>query len=588
MSSGVSIPSYFEEEAYLYYNPDVAAAVANGAVESGYHHWLFYGSKEPRRGAPWRHTVHRAAFASRFEKRPYGVNLFGFLSTPSGLGEAARSCRAGMTAAGIPVRDIDVPPWHLFDAPRIAPPPEQRYRINVIQQNADMMRSFIRAYGEDIFRGAYNIPFWFWELPSMLPDWFPYYEYADEIWVASEFCRRSICSVTRLPVVRMPVVIEGLEKRLVHDRVHFGLPESAFLFGYAYDVNSYLDRKNPVALVEAFRREFGDSPDVLLVLKQSYGGSPRHPDGVRVAEAIAGALNIKVLDCEFDDREITSFQNVLDCFVSPHRTEGFGFHLAQSMYLKKPVIATAYSGNIDFMKEANSYPIDYHLIPIRETVGPYRKGSMWADPDADHLRRLMRRVFEDRGERERKATAAAETIRRNYSSAEAGRTMQARFQELGLDQPHVRRCLFSRHSMRATPRFVPPDTPANVRQEIKELPQRPVFSVIMRVEDTVDEHLRARIESVRSQWYPYWELCISGSAASDILEAYRGVDPRMRIVCDDTASDPVELSTGEYLVVIDDAIATDAMLRIAKALAGGLESPPDLANILQNGRVIRK
>ena len=351
----MNIPSYFEEEAYLYYNPDVAEAVANGSVDSGYHHWLFYGQGEPRQGAPWRYAADRRVFASRFEKRPYGVNLFGFLSTPSGLGEAARSCQAGLTAAGIPIRTIDVPAWHLSDAPRIAPPPDQRYRINVIQQNADMMQSFVRAYGEEVFHGAYNIPFWFWELPSMLPDWFPYYDYADEIWVASEFCRRSISSMTRLPVVRMPLVIEGLEKRLAYGRDHFGLPSSTFLFGYAYDVNSYLDRKNPIALIEAFRREFGESSEVLLVLKQSYGGSTKNPAADRVQEAIAGAPNIRILDGDFDDREITSFQNQLDCFVSPHRTEGFGFNLAESMYLRKPVIATGYSGNVDFMNAGNSY-----------------------------------------------------------------------------------------------------------------------------------------------------------------------------------------------------------------------------------------
>ena len=84
---------------------------------------------------------------------------------------------------------------------------------------------------------------------------------------------------------------------------------------------------------------------------------------------------------------------------------------------------------------------------------------MWAEPDIDHLRYLLRKVFEEEGERERKAAAAADTIRAQFSSKEAGRCMLERFGELGLDQPQVRRNLFSRHSTRATPRFVHPDTP---------------------------------------------------------------------------------------------------------------------------------
>jgi glycosyltransferase involved in cell wall biosynthesis len=559
MSSGVSIPSYFEEEAYLYYNADVAAAVAAGLVESGYHHWLFYGGKESRLGAPWRHAADRRVFVSRCEKRPYGVNLFGFLSIPSGLGEAARSCQTALTTAGIPINSIDVPPWHLSEAPHIAPPPEQRYRINVIQQNADMMQSFVRAYGEEALHGAYNIPFWFWELASMPPDWFPCYEYADEIWVASEFCRRSISSMTRLPVVRMPLVIEGLEKRLKYNRSHFGLPESPFLFGYAYDVNSFFERKNPVALVEAFRREFGDSAEVLLVLKQSYGGSTRNPEGDRVQAAISGATNIKVLDREFDDVEITSFQNVLDCFVSPHRTEGFGFNLAESMYLRKPVIATGYSGNADFMNDRNSYLIDYRLLPIQHTTGPYRKGSMWAEPDKDHLQRLMRRVFEDRSEREEKASAAAETIRRNYSSVEAGRRMQDRLQELGLDQPRVPRRLFSRHSIRE-PRFLHRDTPPEVREEMRAMSRKPLISVLMNVEDVPAEELRQRIDSVQRQWYPYWELCICADASPPMLDDYRGLDRRIKI-------GEAEISCGDYaLQDMRGPITPDFLLRIARTL----------------------
>ena len=153
--------------------------------------------------------------------------------------------------------------------------------------------------------------------------------------------------------------------------------------------------------------------------------------------------------------------------MSPHRSEGFGFNLAESMYLRKPVIATGYSGNIDFMDDRNSYLIDYKLVPIQETAGPYTKGAMWAEPDIDHLRRLMRRVFEDAGERQTNAVAAAETIRAKFSSKEAGRCMDARFRELGLDQPHVRRDLFSRHSTRATPRFVHPDTPPSILDEIR-------------------------------------------------------------------------------------------------------------------------
>jgi hypothetical protein len=345
--------------------------------------------------------------------------------------------------------------------------------------------------------------------------------------------------------------VEGLERQITHNRAHFGLPESVFLFGYIFDVNSSVERKNPLALVEAFRREYGDSADVLLVLKQSHGGGPRSAAADVVENAIAGATNIKVVDADFTAEEIASFHNALDCFVSPHRSEGFGFNLAEAMYLRKPVIATGYSGNVDFMEERNSYLIDYRLVQIEETVGPYLKGARWADPDGDHLRTLMRQVFEDASERQNKAAAAAETIRQRFSSQEAGRQMDRRFRDLGLEQPHVQRDLFSRHSTRGTPRFVHPGTPASVLEEIRSLPRKPLISVLAGPEDVTE------IESVRAQWYPYWEVCIYGP---EVVEEYRGMDPRIKVIAG-TRDDAAEISTGEYVVDLEGPMAPEFLFK---------------------------
>jgi glycosyltransferase involved in cell wall biosynthesis len=547
----VKIPQYFEEEAYVFYNPDIAAAVSAGTLASGYHHWLYAGHRELRAGSPYARAVSRKVFRRDFEKRQYGVNLYGFLSAPSGLGEVARSCRSALLESVCPSHEQEVPLWSRPDAPRVAP--AERYRINLLVQNTDMMPLFVRAYGEEVLHGAYNIGFWFWELPSARSDTFHHYDYVDEIWVASEFCRRAFACLTRLPVVRMPLVIEGLEKRATHGREHFGLPERTFAFGYVYDVNSYLERKNPVALIEAFRREFGSSADVLLVLKQSHGGGPPHPGADTIARAAGGAANIRVIDSDFDEQEIASFHNVLDCFVSPHRSEGFGFNLAESMYLGKPVIATAYSGNVDFMDERNSYPLDYRLVTITETAGPYSRGAVWAHPDVTHLGRLMRSVYENADERKRRGAAAAATVRERFSAAEAARRIEERFRTLGLDEPGVSRSLFSCHASRWAPPFLNPATPVEVREQIRGLDARPVISVVAASEE--------QIESVRAQWYPYWELCVCEGGAE-----YAGSDARIKLTGGGTAA-AAEMSTGEFICVLSRPIGPGCLLRVAKAFS---------------------
>jgi hypothetical protein len=60
----------------------------------------------------------------------------------------------------------------------------------------------------------------------------------------------------------------------------------------------------------------------------------------------------------------------------------------------KPVVATAYSGNIDFTSEDNSYPVRYELVSVPEGCAPYPTTAVWAEPDRSHAAQLLRHIFE--------------------------------------------------------------------------------------------------------------------------------------------------------------------------------------------------
>jgi len=522
--------------------------------------------------------------AAEIAKRPFGVNLYGFLETKSGLGQVSRGYLRALQCqnASIPTNTISVAPWKGgFEARAL--PSFTPFRINLIQQNADMMARFTGAYGTTLLNGCYNIAIWFWELPSIRSDWFQAYRYVDEIWVASEFCRQSVQSMTSLPVRRMPLVVDGLERSAIFDRKHFGLPEDAFLFCYVFDLSSQFERKNPLALVRAFRSAFGDSPDVFLCLK--YSNSAFDPQALQQLHAsIDGAANILTFDSLFSDEEIISFHNVADCLVSPHRSEGFGFNLAEAMYLGKPVIATGYSSNLDFMTDQNSYLIDYKLVPVRAQCGPYLKNAVWAEPSEEHLAHLLRRVFENPQEREAKARQAAQDIRRQFSCEHVGDAIRARFQEIGLDQP-VPALKLKEH--RLLPRSMAIDqVPSEAAQAIHAWREKPLISIITPVYNVDALLLRRCIESVKAQWYPRWELCICDDASTrdetlHVLDDYQGRDPRIKIIRSPqnggiaTASNrAVEISTGELVAMLDndDELAPQALYEIVAAF----NTDPDL------------
>jgi glycosyltransferase involved in cell wall biosynthesis len=114
-------------------------------------------------------------------------------------------------------------------------------------------------------------------------------------------------------------------------------------------------------------------------------------------------------------------ESTCDCFVSLHRSEGFGLGLAEAMYQGKPVIGTDWSGNTDFMNAENSCPVRYSLERLDQSFGPYSKGQTWAEPDSDHAAWFMRRLVEDDSYRRRIAAAGQETIRSDYSPRAVGR-----------------------------------------------------------------------------------------------------------------------------------------------------------------------
>jgi GT2 family glycosyltransferase/glycosyltransferase involved in cell wall biosynthesis len=575
--SNKTIPAMFDEDWYVFFNPDVEQAVRSGRLKSGFEHWQRYGRYEFRSGGPRERSDDRRTFLPLLASRPYGANVYGFYSTPSGLGSVCRGIVTALRFRAIPVNLVDVPSWQ-HNVERLNPIREP-YRINLILQNADMMARFLGSYGPSLLQGCYNIGYWFWELPSCRMDWFDAYRDIDEIWVASEFCRQTFQCMTKLPVHRIPLVVDGLEQQAIYGREHFGFSDDVFVFGYIFDVSSQLERKNPECLIRAFKNEFGGRRDVLLYLKCS--NSSYSPALARRLVHLADAPNIRLVDQLFTAEKIISLHKAIDCFVSPHRSEGFGLNMAEAMFFGKPVIATRYSANLDFMDDDNSYLIEYRLTALDENAGPYLKNSVWAEPSTEHLQHLMRTVFENAEERSRKGAKAAARIRGDLSTSAVAASVESRFRELGLDREPIDPAAIPIQSHCPTARrlFVAGSTPQQA-DAVRAMRYKPIISVITPVYNIAPEYLRRCIESVLAQVYPYWELCLCDDASTRadtraVLEEYRGSDPRIKVVrLDENAgiarasNRAIEMSSGEFLAMLDndDEITADALFEIAKAL----------------------
>ncbi|MGH7263835.1 MAG: glycosyltransferase, partial [Candidatus Rokuibacteriota bacterium] len=359
-----------------------------------------------------------------------GVNLIGYAMSEKGLGEALRATARALDTTGLPYCVVDFPDAGSANADRslVGVLADNPYPVNVIHLTPDQLPYLIRVRGSAFLRGKYNVGYWMWELPELPPALHGSFAYLDEVWVGSAWCLETIARVSPVPVVKIPLALplDGVTGAS-GGRGAFGLPEGAFLVLFMFDAHSTLARKNPTGVIQAFRRAFKDAEDVGLVLKLGRG-TPRIR---RTLQDEAGEARVIVIDRVLERTEVNALIEASDCYVSLHRSEGFGLTMAEAMALGKPVIATGYSANTDFMTPANSLLVRYDLVALREDHPPYPRGGTWAEPDLDHAAELLRWVYENREAARRLGERAARDIRAYLAAPAVGRLIARRLEVIG-------------------------------------------------------------------------------------------------------------------------------------------------------------
>ncbi|MEO8690771.1 MAG: glycosyltransferase, partial [Solirubrobacteraceae bacterium] len=373
------------------------------------------------------------AWSGGGEPPALGVNVAGYLRTGIGVGEAARLYVAALEAAGVPVRTEVVDPGlpqpkrTAFEDRR----PAVEYPFNLVCVNAFELPGFARHVGAQFFEDKRTIGVWAWEASTVPPGWDAAFALVDEIWTYSEYVTSALSPASPVPVVTLPQPV--LAPGASPGPLPLDLGD-AFTFLFTFDFFSTARRKNPVGLVDAYTRAFEPGDGTQLVIK-TFNGDVKPESLAQLERAAAGRDDGHVLDRFLPVAEKDALLARADAYVSLHRSEGFGLSLAEAMLLGKPVIATGYSGNLQFMTPANSWLVGYELTRVGEGVEIYPPDARWAEPDLDHAAALMREVraggegVARRAERGRADVAAA------FSPPATGAAMRARLERLVATAP---------------------------------------------------------------------------------------------------------------------------------------------------------
>ena len=382
-----------------------------------------------------------APYSSDYARRhvKLGFNIVGFLTAELGVGESARCMVRAADAAAIPTALVSLKlncKNRLGDQTYAARLQEDNpHGVNVIHLDPPASRDLDHHHGRAFRAGKYNIGYFAWELPEFPDAWVPSLDFYDEIWCPSDFTARAIAMKSPLPVLTMPHAISfarPVESTLAL-RTRFALPAGKFLFLTLFDLNSYAERKNPRAVLAAFRQAALASEalakEAALVVKVQNAVS--NPADFAALEAAVRDLPGTVLITDTLSRaDIYALEAACDCFVSLHRSEGFGLAIAESMFLGKPVISTDWSATAEFVDETNGCPVRAPLVTLAENHGPYAKGSTWAEPDPAHAAEWMKKLFADRALAARLGARARETIETRFSPAVIGARYRRRLEAI--------------------------------------------------------------------------------------------------------------------------------------------------------------
>ncbi len=347
------------------------------------------------------------------------VTVAGLMRSTTGIGEGARLCLAALEDLDVQAAGIDFSErLNLADMPGTAPavaadrmPPGGSMIVHI---NAPYLPLALLAMGRASTRHKRMIGYWSWELPRIPESWRIGFPFVHEIWVPSRFTAAAVRARVDLPVHIVPHPMLPMPAQASDWRQRLGIGGDDLVVGMLFHMGSSFARKNPLGAVEAFHRSFGDDRKVRLIVKMNDGYVA--PD-LRLAllDAIAGRPNIHVIEEKLTDQEMSDLLRAVDVLLSLHRTEGFGLPLARAMQLGKLVIATGWSGNLDFMTRDNSMLIDYSLVQASDPQGKYDYRDMsWADPSVEHAVACLRLAADRPGLRRSLGAQAARDIPRLF------------------------------------------------------------------------------------------------------------------------------------------------------------------------------
>ena len=353
-----------------------------------------------------------------------GVDVVGLLNGESGIGEAGRLIIRALRAVNYPVSALKVTTPAHRDAYPFDTEDEWKNDKCIISINSPELPMYLRQLRWDQHGHKYTIGQWFWEIEKVPPFFHIGYSYVNEVWAPSKFITDAFSKsappnvkVQQMPIPLLPPPVkEGITK------TNLKISEDRFVFLFTFSFHSTMGRKNPMGTIKAFKEAFAENEGPVLIIKSINAESYPSYHNAMVYSA-ENRSDIMFINNHVDHDVNGALLNLADCYVSLHRSEGLGLTISESMSLGKPVITTAYGGNMDFCNDSNSILIPWKPTEVGSGVEPYPATYVWAEPDVYAAAEAMRHVHLHQNEAKKMGENAKKMIKDNYSLEVTGKKM---------------------------------------------------------------------------------------------------------------------------------------------------------------------
>ena len=367
-------------------------------------------------------------------RRKPSVLFVGYAEAALGIGESFRYLLTALDAAGL---SFSIYPFNRNVETRlIGPFLEHRYDriaaydITVAYMAVDQLPYCFEELSLQFAGSGYTILRTFWELPGAPQAWAPLLQKVDELWVPNAFVADAFRRIFKGTITTIPTCV-NVQKSQENLGESIGLEKDRFYFLFSFDYYSGSARKNPLGVVLAFAYAFPDPETKVGLVIKATGPGELDPTVFQLLENFARVdKRVKVVSRFMARGQMIALLDACDCYVSLHRSEGFGLGMAEAMALGKPVVGTDFSGNQEFLTEETGFPVPYVVRPLMWGEYPMGEGESWAEPDLEAAIDRMRSVFGDQPESLTRARRGADLIATRYSAEALVRTVDNRLREI--------------------------------------------------------------------------------------------------------------------------------------------------------------